>query len=128
MRQSEATRGSSGQGFTILLAIEKAVEPDSRTTAIALRPGTVDSATMVSSSPGSRAGTDGVAGCRQVFQEMTWLENANVASSTVRRKQMLQALDGVVRTRGDVLERTPMIWDQIARAKTIEELKSVGRA
>src|SRR5688500_3814999 len=63
-RQRMASRGFSGHGVTTRLAIENALHPARRMTAIALRPGTVESATIVSSSPGST--------CRMIAVILTW--------------------------------------------------------
>jgi hypothetical protein len=68
-------------------AIENALEPERRITAIALRPATVESATIVSSSPGSGGITVSVdlgVDLGKVLEEMTGLEYTHVGSPIVR--------------------------------------------
>ena len=105
-------------------AIGNALEPERRITAIALRPGAVESATIVSSSPGSGGITASV-DLGKVLQEMTRLEYVHVTPPIVQREKQSQSIDRVVGTRGDMLERTPMIGHQIARSESVEQLERV---
>lgn len=86
-RHSTLVRGASGHGLTIRDAIEKAPLPDNLITAIALRPGAVASATIVSSSSGNGLRTLLVGGFGYVLQVVARLEDPYILGTMVRSNQ-----------------------------------------
>ena len=106
-------------------AIENAAGPERRMTASALRPGAVDNATIVSSSPGIGAGTIRLSIAGVVLEGIAGFEDSYVISPYVVGEKGLQPVDRVISPRRYMLECAPMIGDQVARLEPVEQIECV---
>src|SRR3569833_749133 len=115
---STVTRASCGKRSIVAAAISWERGPDMRTIARAPLPAGVAMATMVSE---NSKGLDNARSARRQLERFSGLDDADGRAQMVIDESLAKTGDGVVRRRGDVAERAPMIRDQDPRAKALEQ-------